>query len=112
MSFMTIYRPPSMYYCEKPGKNTVSCCIDDYYLHELAWTITFNFIEYISAETGYHIACEYSGIFTPPRTKIELEHVKNLEISYNDQIYTPETLGELYLAFCRENTIKVLEALP
>lgn len=44
--------------------------------------------------------------------EIELEHVKNLEISYNDQIYTSETLRELYLAFCRENTVKALEVLP
>lgn len=111
MSYMVISRPPSIYFCESPDENVVSCRMDGKYRHEIAWTLTFVSIEYISAEIGYHIACEYSGIFTP-QSEIELEHVKNLEISYNGQIYTSETLRELYLAFCRENTLKVLEVLP
>ena len=112
MSYMTTYRRPTcMYYCEKPGKNAVSCRMEDKFGDEIAWALTFVSIEHISAKNGYHITCDYSGIFIPC-PKIELEHVKNLVISYNDQIYTSETLRELYLAFCQENTIKALEALP
>ena len=85
--------------------------MDDKYGDEIAWKLTFISIEYISAEIGYHITCNYSGIFIPC-SKIELEHVKNLKISYNGQIYTSETIRELYLTFCRENTIKALEVLP